>query len=259
MGILGTGSLAAYNAGNTYQDALARARTAQGQHAVSLDLGAFADRGYLVQQSHQLLKTQLPERYIPMCAEDLCALLDVVVGESSNSGTALVSKSKSGAAIGDSQIIVGIRPPAYWKSPGDVAATMDMPFWGHMHHLAPPPSGEDAEAIGDGAMMKGMDGRRGNADATQRLAEAAEMPDAVSVVTEALAQHASVLLGTPFECLDTQSPMHSYGLDSLSAMELRNWVLKLFGVDLPVFEILGGATFDAVASDIVRKVREKQW
>lgn len=47
MGILGTRSLSAYNAGNTYQDALARMRVSQNERAVALDLGAVVDGGYL--------------------------------------------------------------------------------------------------------------------------------------------------------------------------------------------------------------------
>jgi len=39
--------------------------------------------------------------------------------------------------------------------------------------------------------------------------------------------------------------MHLYGVDSLIAVELRNWFTE-FSADIAIFEILGGATFKAV-------------
>lgn len=46
-GITGQGGQANYAAGNTYEDALAHHRIAQGEKAVSLDLGVMVSEGFL--------------------------------------------------------------------------------------------------------------------------------------------------------------------------------------------------------------------
>ena len=58
--------------------------------------------------------------------------------------------------------------------------------------------------------------------------------------------------------MELQNPMDSYGLDSLSAIHVRNWVGKMFSVDIPVFEILGGATFIDAGESIARKVQSSR-
>ena len=65
------------------------------------------------------------------------------------------------------------------------------------------------------------------------------------------------LLGTDKDRVDLERPMQSYGIDSLSAIDLRNWISKIFDVDIPVFEILGGVTFASAALSIVEKVQAR--
>ncbi|KAI0383327.1 putative polyketide synthase [Hypomontagnella monticulosa] len=248
MGILGSGSLAAYNAGNTYQDTLAQLRTSQGQHAVAIDLGALADGGYLVDQSHQLLGPKRPKFYTLMYMRELRALLDVCCGFAETNTSV---QAQNGTTTRDSHIVIGVRPPAHWKHIEDVPSTMEMPFWGHMHHI-PIPS-ENMDEAGTNA-NGGADKARARIEPAQRLAAAASLSEAVEAVTEELIQRVSALLGTSTERLDKHTSMHSYGLDSLLAIELRNWVLKVFNIDIPIFEILGGTTFEAVAGTIAKRL-----
>ena len=57
-GLVGLRRQTNYNAGNTFEDALARFRVASGENAVSLDLGAMIDDGLLA-ESPELLKRVL--------------------------------------------------------------------------------------------------------------------------------------------------------------------------------------------------------
>ena len=58
-GLVGLRGQTNYNAGNTFEDALARLRVASGEKAVSLDLGAMIDDGLLA-ESPELLKSTRP-------------------------------------------------------------------------------------------------------------------------------------------------------------------------------------------------------
>ncbi|KAK7755336.1 hypothetical protein SLS62_002562 [Diatrype stigma] len=46
--------------------------------------------------------------------------------------------------------------------------------------------------------------------------------------------------------VDADQPPHAFGVDSLVAIELRNWVMKEFMADVPVFEITGGRSIAAI-------------
>jgi len=245
MGIMGTVSLAGYNAGNTYQDALARYRVAQGERAVALDLGAVPDDGYLVEHSDFLRGLERTDKYAPTYIREICALLDVYCDPDGSLARLETS----------CQTIIGMRPPAYWKHAEEVPATMHRPLWGHMHHVPAPPGAEGRDAEDDAAAAAGR--KRAAADAAARVAATASLTEAAEVACEALTCRVSALLGTAEDRLEPQKPMHSYGIDSLSAVEIRSWVVNVFSVDLPLFEILGGASFADAGLSIARKVQSK--
>ncbi|KAH8426353.1 beta-ketoacyl reductase [Aspergillus melleus] len=207
MGTLGTGSLASYNAGNTYQDALARYRVSQGQRAISFNLGAVPDAGYLVADADKLATD--PSTCHP---------------------------------------IVGIRPPSHWAHLEEVSFELSQPFWQHMHHI-PLPADETGDLVNTHGTKPGKQAK----DVVTKLAAATSVNESTELVREALAARITSLLGMAGGQLDVHRPMHSYGLDSLSAIEVRNWVGKTFNVDLPLFVILGGITFDGAAATIVHQ------
>lgn len=252
MGILGSVSLAAYNAGNTFQDALARYRTARGQRAAALNLGAVPDAGYLTEHASErdrrlLLPDAHDDKYAVNPVAEVCALLDVFC----DPATPLAASPAS------CQVVIGIRPPSRWKQQAaTVPATMNQPFWGHMHHI--PALALSSAAGGDGGPAHNGLQPSGSVvvvDLAQRVAGAPSLADAAERAAEALAQRVSAQLNTPLDRLDAHRPMYSYGLDSLTAVDLRNWVARVFGADVPTFDILGGATFASTGLDIARKVR----
>ncbi|KAL2758194.1 hypothetical protein ACRALDRAFT_1040239 [Sodiomyces alcalophilus JCM 7366] len=250
MGIMGSGSLTAYNAGNTYEDALAHYRVQRGEHAVALNLGAIPDAGYLVEAQRQkvhIASVLKSEKYALTYVKDVCALMEVACDPATAD---TVSLNQYGC-----QAVVGIRPLTHWKHVAEVHATMYQPFWGHMHHFPVTATGEEGE---DGASSSNNSSRNKTVDAAARLAAAGSLAEAAEVASEALVQRVSALLGTAEENVDVQNPMHSYGLDSLSAIDVRNWVGKVFDVDMPVFEILGGATFAGAGMSIARKVQARK-
>jgi acyl carrier protein len=237
MGIIGSSSLAAYNAGNTYQDTLARYRILQGERAVSINLGAVPDAGYLVENEkyRYIPSMKRTKKYALTHVKELCALLDIVCGPGNSSSQSC-------------QAIVGIRPPAHWKHLEEVPATMSQPFWGHMHHI-PGPGSDELQLPGNQARQKYSLSEIGD-----KIAAAGSLKEAAGIVSEALADRLVAILGTAHDRLDSEKPLHSYGMDSLSAIDLRNWVGKAFDVDLPVSEIFGGLTLADAALAIIQKM-----
>jgi hypothetical protein len=53
--------------------------------------------------------------------------------------------------------------------------------------------------------------------------------------------------------LDLDKPIHQYGVDSLTAVELRNWFSREMRADVAIFDILGGASISSVVTLAVGK------
>ena len=53
--------------------------------------------------------------------------------------------------------------------------------------------------------------------------------------------------------LDTGKPANAYGVDSLMAVEMRNWINREFSASVPVFKIMGGTPISDIADLVVAK------
>ncbi|KAJ5938107.1 hypothetical protein N7454_004449 [Penicillium verhagenii] len=76
---------------------------------------------------------------------------------------------------------------------------------------------------------------------------------AEAVVVSALAEKISSILMRPLEELDPAAPITVYGLDSLVAIEIRNWIKRELKSSMQVLEILAGDSLPALADHILRK------
>ncbi|KAI0378207.1 putative polyketide synthase [Hypomontagnella monticulosa] len=240
QGVLGTVLLSGYNAGNTYQDAVARYRVSQGERAVSLDLGGVSDIGFIAENEKYKTIFERNRKLSALLLKEVCALLDVYCDP------------KTSLSATSCQSVVGINHPENWDSDDD-SFTIKQPFWGHLHYM-PSSSSNDQEELDDAT---GSSKRKQTVNPAVKLAAAKSAEEAVEIVVEALVERIHRLLGTDKDRVDLERPMQSYGIDSLSAIDLRNWISKVFDVDMPVFEILGGVTFASGALSIVEKVQAR--
>jgi Phosphopantetheine attachment site. len=86
------------------------------------------------------------------------------------------------------------------------------------------------------------------------LARASSVAEAGDIVTNALANQFCRMILISRAKLNVEEPLHVAGADSLSAVDLRNWIMKKFGVDMPVFDILGEMSVTEIG-----KVIAKEW
>ena len=56
------------------------------------------------------------------------------------------------------------------------------------------------------------------------------------------------------EALDATRPLANYGVDSLVAVELRNWVRAELGIEMSALEIVGARTLTMLCETILKKV-----
>jgi KR domain/Phosphopantetheine attachment site len=235
VGIHGSTGQANYAAGGTYQDALARHRVNLGQKAISLDLGWMASDG-IIAESEALSKAfETSGVMMPIDASEYLALLDFYCNPSRELACPL-----------GSQTMVGLATPAALRAKGtDVPALLERPTFRYMHQMD---IDETSATSGSGSAT----------NYAAAFVGAATLAEAEEVVVEGLTQKLSKALSMPPENVDTSKPLHSYGVDSLLAVELRGWFAKELKSDVAIFEIMGGASFAAVAATVASKSQFRQ-
>ncbi|PYH68553.1 type I polyketide synthase [Aspergillus vadensis CBS 113365] len=225
-GIMGVVSDSGYAAGNTFEDGLARYRVGIGEKAVSLDLGLFLTAGYLKEnpESRELFlsKTVLDE----IQESHLHALLDTYC-----------DPTHGPISMQESQVVVGITPSRQ-KLKTHKAEWLDRPLFRHL-------------SLTDGSTESGNSEDSSNLAAL--FAGASSTEEATAIAMRAAREKLSIMMATPVDEIDTDKPIHQYGVDSLAGVELRNWFARELRADLAMFDILGGASLASVVTLAVGK------
>ena len=85
------------------------------------------------------------------------------------------------------------------------------------------------------------------------IAEADSITTASDAMTEAIIARLARSLQTSTSEINASKPLHSYGVDSLLAVEMVNWILKETMVTLSVLEVLATMPISELAMKIVGK------
>lgn len=230
-GILGATSQANYCAGNTYKDALARYRTRLGEKAVSIDLGMMLSEGVVAETDGMLDSLRRLGFFMEVSQTDLLALLDYYC-----------DASRSVLAPSEAQIVVGIENPAAMERKGlEVPHWMQRPFFKHF------------QLIRNRGPSSGVKSSQPDAQSILQQSESAE--EAAGHIADWLAKKLSQILGIPVGEISPQKPIHVNGINSLVAVELRNWFEKRIGADIAVFEILGSMAINQLSVYAAEKSR----
>ncbi|KAK7736176.1 hypothetical protein SLS53_007204 [Cytospora paraplurivora] len=137
------------------------------------------------------------------------------------------------------QPVIGLVPPAQFRAKG-----LQPPDWLIDRPLFKGLAQEVEEQDGGTAASDNNQDDRGW---VYELLRAASGADAANVVVDALVQRLSKATSIAPAEIDRTRPLHAYGVDSLLAVELRNWFSKLFKADVAIFDITGQASLEKVA------------
>lgn len=148
------------------------------------------------------------------------------------------------ATTNDSQLLVGVITPADFRARGaQPFSWLARPLYSGFDVVRP-----------DAAAASGMGGPGSVNKDHAHLFRQAEKPEARwAVVVEALRQKLARTLGVEASEIESNRNLMSYGIDSLMAVELRNWLGKDFGATVTVFEIMGATKLN----DVVELVMER--
>ncbi|KAG6160158.1 Type I Iterative PKS [Claviceps purpurea] len=225
-GIVGNRGQAAYSGANTFLDAFARYRRQRGLAAISLNLTAVEDVGYLASNASRKREVLRNISGGSMSEKEVLALVDA----------ALTGK------ICDAQSITGL----------DLTAPTSLPFWtddGKFSILR-----EKALASG----VRSASAISVSMSLAERLRCVKSLNEAIEMVASDLgAKLASILMMAPEDMEAQKSSMSitAFGLDSLNAIELRNWIGKELQAHLQVLELLTSGRLKDLAALVLNKSR----
>ena len=237
-GIVGNKGQANYAAANTFLDAFASYRRAQGLQANTVDLGLIEDVGYVAEQDNSLENRFDKRQWTPIDERTLRNILSYSILQQD-----LTAPLNAHSAA---EMITGIGYPL----PPDALELARDPRFAYLFscHGGSGKSGDDDGSDGDHADQALKHFRM--------LCKSEATVDATTLGTacvEVLSAQVVKILR-----LETQPepgrPLTAYGLDSLSAVELRNWIRVKVGVELTTLDITTASSLLALCEKVVGKV-----
>ncbi|KAI1163548.1 PKSKA1 [Nemania serpens] len=232
-GVAGTRGQANYSAANVFMDSFASYRQRQGLPACSVNLGVIEDSGFVANNDGFKEKHFDSRVYFGINNGLLRKILYLSILQQTE------TKPLSKAAA--SQMITGIIVP----QPADSILARDARFSALFTHA-------------DGALSGGKEGSGSRNSEVQALLlllrsksadHAARLAATINVVSNCFMR--MLRLSEP---MDPERPLAVYGIDSLSAVEIRNWVRSELGALVTTLDIMNAPSLRAFCEKIIAKI-----
>jgi NAD(P)-dependent dehydrogenase (short-subunit alcohol dehydrogenase family) len=230
VGVFGNEGQAAYGAASAFQDAFANYRNSIGLPATCIDLGMVTGVGYVAERSD--LKRTLEERGFEGITEEECmAIIE----------SAMMTPRRAPGADGAIMTGMGLADFARGGS-SSTRPFYHTPKFSHFRRMALFASSSSSnDESGAAATVRDL------------LMTATSSPEAVEVIIDAVLRKIGSLLMVPAEDLSAARAMADYGMDSLVAVEMRNWITRDLEVTVPILELLGSGSIKDLCHNIARQ------
>ena len=229
-GIVGNRGQANYAAGNCFKDSMARMLRLQGRRAVSIDLGPVLGAGMLAHDD-DLLDILKASGFYGVRYDDFLLMIHHAITQEILPGIPMPPQITLG--VGTGGIMAQNNPAdAYWSRTALYLylSLMDMP----------PPDLE----LASNKLMKDM---------KSLLARCMTTQSATEIMTIGLTNMLAKAMNMLPEEIDAGKPPNAYGVDSLVAVGVRNWIFSNCGVSISVFEVMSDNTIAEMARMIAEK------
>ena len=232
-GVIGNRGQANYAAGNSFLDGYAHQLRAQGKHAVSIDLGPVLGAGMVTEDESILDKLRANGFYGIRHQDFLTVVKHAIMGEV---GPCHEVPGQIVLGVGTGGLMLQNKPAdPYWTRTA---------LFAHLNLVDMPPPDSNA-GLGNAAT--------GNTDMKTQLALCPTVDAATNLVCKGLSIMMAKAMTMLPEEVDVHKPPNTYGVDSLVAVGVRNWVFAACGVEVSVFEVLSDSTVDEMAALITQR------
>lgn len=225
-GFIGPPGQAVYAGTSTFMGAFAHWRVAQGLPADTIHLGAVAGVGYLAD------KPQLMGPLRKAFGDNILNEQDVLALINASIRGQLASTSGHECLTG-LELKPGKTDGVYWA--------LDAKF-SHCRRAIHRRDGHDPSSTSQTSDVS---------SASSKLRQATSRPAAIQAAYEALGEKFSSILMIPMDDITPDKPVVAYGLDSLVAIEVRNWLGRELDAKIPLMELVSASSLTALAESVV--------
>ena len=223
--VIGNRGQSNYAVAGAYEDSLSHYRQALGLHSVTVDLGIMRDIGVLAEKGMVESFREWEEPYGIRAIEFHALMKQAMLGDISRD---IAPQILTGIATAGSAVQAGIVLPFY----------LEDPRFSIMRATNP------GEKRADGGGLLSTE---------TLIAKATSLQEASRVVEEALAHRVAQILQTSISEIDTSRFLHSYGIDSLVAIEIVNWAFKEIKSKITVFDVMAGIPMTTTSTKIAAR------
>ncbi|PGH30586.1 hypothetical protein GX50_06669 [[Emmonsia] crescens] len=222
-GVMGGRSQANYAAGNTYQDALAKHRVANGLRAASFDIGGVLSVGFVAE--NQTYARNATKAMIPIREDEVHAVVEYLI-DPRHEMTESTCQVLFGLATKKSSQERGVPPPECFNYP--------------LFTLLQKTSGFQQQGSDETDTYR-VDALLGAARTREEAAE---------IALNGILNKLSVLLNVSADQIDAGKSTRSNGVDSLIAIEFRTWLAKEAGTELSLIDVTVGGSINELSQKV---------
>lgn len=246
-GVLGTPGQTNYAAAGAFEDAFVRSRQRKGEQACALDLGVITNVGY-VSQNPDLERRLLNQPGIGSYNERQVQWLFRIALDT----PCINAISSQPQKYSKAQLVTGVD-----IQPMDISRVRETnwfqdPKWWMIDSIV----SSTSDGMGDG--MFG-DENALNSRLLDLLNNVNKQPEADVIlnIAQCIIWKTAVMTMMPAEDISPERPLSRYGMDSLAAVEMRNWFLRVGEVELKVEDILAAVSITKLAEKVYSGYKQK--
>jgi acyl carrier protein len=226
-GIIGNRGQAAYAAANTYLDAFSQSQRGRELGFTAIDLAPLWDVGYLANdpENRKQVEATFGKTYITEAELHSLLAFGVVAARDETANRHVITGME----------VTVDQQNAFWLSDSKFSKIVEE----FKAQLAANPD------LGNAATVK--------VSAAEIIQRASCVEDAVGAVIAGLVEKIASVAMCPANEVNTAKPLAAYGLDSLSAIEVRRWIFREFQTSLQILEVLSAASLNDLTNVILEK------
>ncbi|PSN60130.1 hypothetical protein BS50DRAFT_536013 [Corynespora cassiicola Philippines] len=224
--VYGNAGQSIYHAANMFMTSLVKKRRIQGLPASVLNLGMVIDVGFVArsQRANGTIEQHLESNfYTPLSESEFHHAFILAVLASHPKGS-------------NGDVTVGIQPyidvpnsvskPSWYNNPQ--FSHMIAPYLDHAPHRDP----------------------TSETNPIEHFIQASSQSEAEESFKKLFCKKIEVIVETHADRINSEAPLADLGLDSLLAVEIRDWLLKFIGINVPLLGILGHESISSIASRV---------
>ena len=225
-GLVGSRGQANYAAGNTFQDALAQYHTTSKTHYIALNLGMIeGTNAYHDSMGQARVRNLIRQGWVPVKIAEVLAFVDYAMSPQVRSHSCC-------------QAAIGIDGKSIHEADNPTPA-MKSAMFTHVR------GSYDSKGLSEKSSA--------NTTVKESIIAAGSVIQVEQIINSAISQRLSKLTMLDPDSIDLEAPLSDYGLDSLTAAELKNWMHRDMEAPLQASEILDEPSISSLSMKVASR------